>query len=875
MPRLLSGSTLRRGGSGEFIDLAGAMPQLPTSPSTSTGYTLTTDGLLRTSYSSSLGNIEFNLGEMWSNLPNGTLKLSGTGTGYVYVTSSTQAISTTTGALVVRGGVGIGRSLWTGDDIHVNGLTIGQGYQGTNNVVMRGTAVDNVNEFNEGRASVAIGFDALNGLSTALKSIAIGRYALSSGTNISNSIAIGDSALRNLGIIDKVTLGSIVSASLTSPVVIQVNNHNITTGTQVYIDGVVGMTELNAQTFWVDWLSSSNLALYTNNILSSPFTATNAYISGGTLYRVLQRNNNIAIGSNAGSSLMDGVRNFFFGDAVAPNFTTGSNNFFIGHEVASNMTTGSNNIAIGGDNLVDGQNDQINIGSVFYYDGAGYLQLNADTGLGLGSSSTSTNTGALTVLGGVGVSEDIWLGGALNAAGNPSAYFTIGPSAPKLAFGWANNTLYHTIRSTGGLNDGILFELKDSSTALTLSGPSSGPDFRFEFSGTQMMLVSPSGVGIGNVTPTSLLHVNGTAHIMGQTLISSTITSFSTDTGALQVVGGVGIGENLYVGGPTASFAGEVYIGPYGNKLEGPSATNLQWSTGDIATAGATFTVHDVTESPIYGISFSTSGVGINITPTVPLHVGGEAIITGITHLQDNTNSTSTTTGALQVSGGVGIAKDAWIDGKLTLNGQIESNTTTDGTLVVNGGVGIQGNLNVEKSLSILGSYTATISLSGAGDIVLQTNGSGDVSIGATGGGNVYVSPSTGDVRIEPVLGGSVYINPSAVGSINNMTIGDLPGGAENATFQIVNVVNATSATSTTTGALQVEGGVGIRGNIYSNTGNPEEGYLLYTPKVFVTAGTPPSNPRIGDVWIDSTIPAYLQYIKDGTSTFWIQVGAV
>jgi hypothetical protein len=74
---------------------------------------------------------------------------------------------------------------------------------------------------------------------------------------------------------------------------------------------------------------------------------------------------------------------------------------------------------------------------------------------------------------------------------------------------------------------------------------------------------------------------------------------------------------------------------------------------------------------------------------------------------------------------------------------------------------------------------------------------------------------------------------------------------------------------------LQVEGGVGIRGNIYSNTGNPEEGYLLYTPKVFVTAGTPPSSPRIGDVWIDSTIPAYLQYIKDGANTFWIQVGAV
>jgi len=52
MPRLLSGSTLRRGGSGEFLDLKGAQPQLPPTPTTSTGYTLVTDNLLRTSYRS-------------------------------------------------------------------------------------------------------------------------------------------------------------------------------------------------------------------------------------------------------------------------------------------------------------------------------------------------------------------------------------------------------------------------------------------------------------------------------------------------------------------------------------------------------------------------------------------------------------------------------------------------------------------------------------------------------------------------------------------------------------------------------------------------------------------------------------------------------
>ena len=80
MPGLLSGSLLRRGGSGEFIDLAGAQPQLPPTDTTSTGYTVVTDGLLRTSYRSSLGNVEFKNAELWSNLTTGTIRILATGT---------------------------------------------------------------------------------------------------------------------------------------------------------------------------------------------------------------------------------------------------------------------------------------------------------------------------------------------------------------------------------------------------------------------------------------------------------------------------------------------------------------------------------------------------------------------------------------------------------------------------------------------------------------------------------------------------------------------------------------------------------------------------------------------------------------------------
>lgn len=105
MPNLLSGSKLRTGGSGEFLKLADAMPQLPPSPTTSTGYTVITNDKLVTSYTSSLGNIQFYQGQIYSNINTQTLTLIGTGTTAVVIQSNSPASSTST--LVVKGGAGI------------------------------------------------------------------------------------------------------------------------------------------------------------------------------------------------------------------------------------------------------------------------------------------------------------------------------------------------------------------------------------------------------------------------------------------------------------------------------------------------------------------------------------------------------------------------------------------------------------------------------------------------------------------------------------------------------------------------------------------------------------------------------------------------
>lgn len=406
MPSLLSGSSLRKGGSNTYINLSEAQPQLPATPTTSTGYTLVTTDKLVTSYRSSLGNLEFNLGEVYSNLPGQNIKLIGTDSTYVIVAGDLASTSTNTGALVVQGGVGISDTLWVAKDIHVNGLTIGQGYEGLNNIVIKGTAQPQVDDDDNGQQSIVIGYDALQGLNTSNKAIAIGRYALSSGTSLSRTIAIGDSALKNIGVYHRLPYADITNVTLSNPVQIEAAGHDLTSGTYITIAGVEGTVELNETSYYVWVVSSSTLNLYADVNLNIPVDGTGftAYSSSGTVYLNTVYDENIAIGTEAGENLINGRQNFFFGDRIARNFTTGSYNLFMGHEVANNMITGNGNIAIGGDNLVDGLDNQINIGSTFYYNGQGYTQINSDLGVGLGVESTGTDTGALVVYGGVGVS---------------------------------------------------------------------------------------------------------------------------------------------------------------------------------------------------------------------------------------------------------------------------------------------------------------------------------------------------------------------------------------------------------------------------------------------------------------------------------------
>lgn len=541
MTRLISGSALRKGKSGEFLNLSGAQPQLPESETTATGFSVATDALLRTSYRSSLGFIEFRTATMWSALPAGSIKIQSTGSTFL-------STSTYSGTLVVDGGVGISGNMIIGEDIVVNDLIIGRGYEGINNIVFRGTASNLVSGFEDGQNSIAIGYDVLTGLITSNKSIAIGRKALSSGTNISNTIAIGDSSLTLMGTNNNPFLATITNVVLSTlknittitnaiPPVVTVATHGYNSGDQVYIQSVsgiatatsatsvlnntgfwvnvinanqfslytdkaltkpansftatvngsvvtltsyvnsgtvidpvkvtitqtissgtrvviknvLGTTQLNGNSYYVDSLNTTTIALFNNSVLEVPVNGTSftAYSSSGTVNLYVANDDNLAIGISSAPKLVNGSNNFFFGNNIATNLTTGSNNTIIGHNQFNNLTNVSGIIALGADNLIDGRDNQINIGSVFYYDGRGNTDINSDTRTGLGTDSTSTNSGALVVVGGLGVSGSVYSGGGGHPDENyelyvPKVTVTTGtpPSSPRIGDIWIDTSTF-------------------------------------------------------------------------------------------------------------------------------------------------------------------------------------------------------------------------------------------------------------------------------------------------------------------------------------------------------------------------------------------------------------------------------------------------
>jgi hypothetical protein len=93
----------------------------------------------------------------------------------------------------------------------------------------------------------------------------------------------------------------------------------------------------------------------------------------------------------------------------------------------------------------------------------------------------------------------------------------------------------------------------------------------------------------------------------------------------------------------------------------------------------------------------------------------GNATTSGYFALTQGTGATTTTTGALRVTGGVGVSEKGFFGGNLVAASTTDSTSTTTGSFLAAGGVGIAGNVFAGKAATFNSSQTAGMHFKVAG----------------------------------------------------------------------------------------------------------------------------------------------------------------
>jgi len=261
-----------------------------------------------------------------------------------------------------------------------------------------------------------------------------------------------------------------------------------------------------------------------------------------------------------------------------------------------------------------------------------------------GTSSTSTSTGALIVSGGVGIGGTLFVGTTISVNSGAS-----GLLLQKLVGG-----NYGAIYSTGITPSATNYTMITDGAAVNFNGTSG---VYFNISNTNKIQVTTNNI---NIVPTA--------------------ASTSTSTGAFTVAGGVGIGGSLYVASATAISGVTINNGIITGNLTGTATTSTySLQSGYATTAGLATTAtninvvasstnasHPVLFTPTSG---SASGIAVSSNGTLVYNPSTDILSVSGLAVTASTASTNSTSGALVVTGGVGIGGSLYVAGDLTING--------------------------------------------------------------------------------------------------------------------------------------------------------------------------------------------------------------
>ena len=478
--------------------------------------------------------------------------------------------------------------------------------------------------------------------------------------------------------------------------------------------------------------------------------------------------------------------------------------------------------------------------------------------------------GNLTILGNITsanvVTGNVYTSGGIYWSNNGAAYSSGGGG------GGSSNFLYTASASAPGspttgdqwfdTTDGTLYEYMDDGDSFQWVDIQT-PTFA---SNAFVTLLSGDVSTSGNISASSIVITSGIYWANGVAFVSSVYSNVNVEAYIGGNVGSYQLYANANIG---TLFLGNISTQANLGAFQSFSNANAATQATSINTINANLGAYQLyaNANVVAFNSYANTKIGTNNNSNLVIDA--------------TTVSSSLTTGALVVKGGVGIAGNIYANGNVILGGGANSNvvaaatttstSTTTGALVVRGGVGVAGNVYADRLYTTNGLYWSGngVAFSSGGGSPFASNivitsgtattntttgaivvtGSGGLAVGGVGifGGNLVAAATT---STSSVTTGALVVK-GGVGIAGGMNI----GSDVFLTTGFLQTLNTITSTSADTGAITTQngGGLGVGGNLY--VGNefvvPGGGKITSTglayllEKVTVTAGSPSGNLNI------------------------------
>jgi hypothetical protein len=462
------------------------------------------------------------------------------------------------------------------------------------------------------------------------------------------------------------TQGTVINPESTSSSIVlygntRVKNNNLYVDSNVYAGG--------------------SLVSYTNSL-----SAGTSGVTGGVFTGITTGGLNIGTGLTTGNLVLSSGQST---GATTIGSTAGTGAITIGQSTGAqtlNLATGASTTATTktiniGTNGISSSTTSINIGSAVA--GAlGTLTINStQTVLASTTTAVSTTTGALRITGGVGVGGDLYASGLYDNNARVITTSTLGNYGVNSIAAGTGISLNTTTGAVTVSNIGVTSLAGSTYLAVSVSTGSvtlTNLGVQTLTAGTDTTVSSSTGtVTIWSTSTLQTVTGRGATTTAALSITNST-SATSTNSGALQIVGGVGVGGALYAGNMYSNGNAVITsasLGSYGvSSLTGSTYIAVSTSTGNVTLTN--LGVQTLTAGTDTVVTSSTGTVTVYNTSTLQSVTGRGATTNNIVYFTAGVASNAYTTGTVIVTGGVGISGNIYINGTLNTNGATSLGST-------------------------------------------------------------------------------------------------------------------------------------------------------------------------------------------------------